>query len=305
VEFTDKDGKVQVLSARHVVLAAGSIPTELRSLPFDGKDIVDSWGALEFDAVPKRLGVIGAGVIGLELGSVWKRLGAEVTVLEALDAFLPMADQAVAAEALKNFNAIHDPERTKEYLDISQNELQRLSLLVDKVLKLSIFEKKEMELKKEQFDYTLLVKEVMNSMKLQFEQYNAKTSLHTEGENFLVEADKLHIKSVVYNLLDNALKYSKEDPVIDIQLKSHPEYIELSVSDNGIGIEPVYKEKIFEKFFRVPTGDTHNAKGHGLGLSYIAQVIRQHRGSISVDSHEGIGSTFAITLPKSPNTGGV
>ncbi|MEQ1581171.1 MAG: dihydrolipoyl dehydrogenase [Steroidobacteraceae bacterium] len=102
VEFTDKDGKKQELSAKHVVLAAGSIPTELRSLPFDGKDIVDSWGALEFDAVPKRLGVIGAGVIGLELGSVWRRLGAEVVVLEAMDAFLPMADKAVANEALKH-----------------------------------------------------------------------------------------------------------------------------------------------------------------------------------------------------------
>ncbi len=103
VEFTDKDGKVSVLTARHVVLASGSIPTELKSLPFDGKDIIDSWGALELTAVPKRLGVIGAGVIGLELGSVWNRLGAQVTVLEALDSFLPMADQAVSAEALKHF----------------------------------------------------------------------------------------------------------------------------------------------------------------------------------------------------------
>ena len=102
VEFTDKDGKQQELSAKHVVLASGSIPTELRSLPFDGKDIVDSWGALEFDVVPKRLGVIGAGVIGLELGSVWRRLGAEVVVLEAMEAFLPMADKAVANEALKH-----------------------------------------------------------------------------------------------------------------------------------------------------------------------------------------------------------
>ncbi len=103
VEYTDKEGKVQVLSATHVVLASGSVPTELKSLPFDGKDIIDSWGALELSAVPKRLGVIGAGVIGLELGSVWNRLGAQVTVLEALDSFLPMADQAVSAEALKNF----------------------------------------------------------------------------------------------------------------------------------------------------------------------------------------------------------
>lgn len=103
VEFTDKDGKKQELTAKHVVLATGSAPMELKSLPFDGERIVDSWGALEFDAVPKRLGVIGAGVIGLELGSVWSRLGAEVVVLEATDAFLPMADGAVAKEALKHF----------------------------------------------------------------------------------------------------------------------------------------------------------------------------------------------------------
>jgi dihydrolipoamide dehydrogenase len=103
VEFTAHDGKKQVLHAKHVVLASGSVPMELKSAPFDGRQIVDSWGALEFDAVPKRLGVIGAGVIGLELGSVWKRLGAEVVVLEALPDFLAMADQQVAKEALKQF----------------------------------------------------------------------------------------------------------------------------------------------------------------------------------------------------------
>jgi dihydrolipoamide dehydrogenase len=106
VEFTDKDGKKQELTAKHIVLAAGSAPTELRSLPFDGEQVVDSWGALEFESVPKRLGVIGAGVIGLELGSVWRRLGSEVVVLEALDAFLPIADGAVAKEALKHFKKL-------------------------------------------------------------------------------------------------------------------------------------------------------------------------------------------------------
>jgi dihydrolipoamide dehydrogenase len=103
VEYTAHDGTKQTLSAKHVVLASGSIPMELKSAPFDAKHIVDSWGALEFDAVPKRLGVIGAGVIGLELGSVWKRLGAEVVVLEALPDFLAMADQQLAKEALKQF----------------------------------------------------------------------------------------------------------------------------------------------------------------------------------------------------------
>jgi dihydrolipoamide dehydrogenase len=103
VEVTLPDGSRKTLQAKHVVLASGSTPVRLAATPHDGKYIVDSWNALEFDAVPKRLGVIGAGVIGLELGSVWRRLGSEVTVLEALDAFLPMADQAIAREAARHF----------------------------------------------------------------------------------------------------------------------------------------------------------------------------------------------------------
>ena len=104
VEFTAADGSKRTLSAKHVVLASGSEPARLPSAPFDGQNIIDSWGALDLTETPKRLGVIGAGVIGVELGSVWRRLGAEVVILEALDTFLPMADQQVAKEALKHFN---------------------------------------------------------------------------------------------------------------------------------------------------------------------------------------------------------
>jgi dihydrolipoamide dehydrogenase len=103
VEFTAHDGKKETLSAKHIVLASGSIPTELKSMPFDGKNIVDSWGALDFETVPKKLAVVGAGVIGLELGSVWRRLGSEVVVLEALDTFLAIADQGLAKEAARHF----------------------------------------------------------------------------------------------------------------------------------------------------------------------------------------------------------
>lgn len=106
VEFTAHDGTKRELAAKHVVLASGSLPVELKSVPFDGRQIIDSWGALELDAVPKRLGVIGAGVVGLELGSVWRRLGAEVVVLEALPDFLPMADGAVAKEALRHLRKL-------------------------------------------------------------------------------------------------------------------------------------------------------------------------------------------------------
>jgi dihydrolipoamide dehydrogenase len=103
IEVTAADGSQRLLAAKHVVLASGSVPTELKSAPFDGVNIIDSWGALELTTVPKRLGIIGAGVIGLELGSVWRRLGAEVVVLEALEQFLAIADQAVAREAAKHF----------------------------------------------------------------------------------------------------------------------------------------------------------------------------------------------------------
>lgn len=209
----------------------------------------------------------------------------------------PIATVGVALEALKNFNAMHDPARTREYLDISQNELQRLNLLVDKVLKLSVFEKKAIELRKETFDCRQLTEEIMNSMKLQFEKYRAQVSLHTEGNQFTIEADKLHITSVVYNLLDNALKYSPDNPVIEVWLRSQPQWLELSVKDNGLGIPAEYRQKVFDKFFRVPTGDRHNIKGYGLGLSYVAEVIRHHKGTISVESESGKGSTFTVKLP--------
>ena len=209
----------------------------------------------------------------------------------------PIATVSVAIEALKNFNAMQDPARTREYLDISQNELQRLGLLVDKVLKLSMFEKKDIELKSEYFDLKDVLNEVVASLRLQLEKYHAKLDIQTDGETTL-KGDRLHLLSVVFNLLDNALKYSKENPHIEVSLKQVDEQVELVVKDNGIGIPTQYKDKVFEKFFRVPAGDTHNAKGHGLGLSYVAQVIRQHNGSIKVDSREGLGSTFTVILPK-------
>ncbi len=211
----------------------------------------------------------------------------------------PIATVGVAIEALKSFNAMDDPQRTKEYLDISQNELQRLSLLVDKVLKLSMFEKKEIELKKEAFDLRELVNEVISIMKLQFEKHHAIVNFNISGENFIIEADRLHITSVLYNLFDNALKYSKENPVIDVLLSSLPrDIIELKVSDNGIGIAKEYQPRIFDKFFRVPMGNEHTIKGYGLGLSYVFEIVQRHMGYIVVDSELGKGTTFTVKIPR-------
>lgn len=209
----------------------------------------------------------------------------------------PIATVGVAIEALKNFNAIDNPKRTREYLDISQNELQRLSLLVDKVLKLSMFEKQGVELKFETLNLEELVTEVTESLKLQLEKYNATLTVHRTGDVTL-QGDRLHLLSVIFNLLDNALKYGKENPVVEVNLKGDEKNVQLSVSDNGIGIPPEYKHRIFEKFFRVPHGDTHNAKGYGLGLSYTAQVVQRHQGTIEVETEQGRGTEFIITLPK-------
>ncbi|MEO8416109.1 MAG: HAMP domain-containing sensor histidine kinase [Ginsengibacter sp.] len=209
----------------------------------------------------------------------------------------PIATVSVAIEALKNFNAIRDPGKTKEYLDISGNELQRLSLLVDKVLKLSMFENKQIELNKEPIDVKELTQEVLDTLKPQFEKNGAVVHFNFKGDNYTIHADKLHITSVMYNLLDNTLKYTNNRPVITITLFAQQNSFTLKISDNGIGISPAYRNKIFDKFFRVPTGNQHIIKGYGLGLSYVSEIINRHGGSIGVESELGRGSTFTIQLP--------
>ena len=210
----------------------------------------------------------------------------------------PIATVGVAIEALRNFGASQNPEKTKEYLEISAAELQRLGLLVDKVLKLSMFENKTVELKKEMFDMRQLVNEIMQIMKLQFEKCQAKVNVKIVGDNFMIEADRLHITSVLYNLLDNALKYSNENPVIELQLSSLPgNILEIKVRDNGRGIAKEYQSRVFEKFFRVPDFNRHNIKGYGLGLSYVKEIVTSHMGYIVVESESGKGSTFTIKLP--------
>lgn len=209
----------------------------------------------------------------------------------------PIATVSVAIEALRSFNASLDAQRTKEYLDISANELQRLSLLVDKVLKLSMFEKKEVELQYEQLDMRSLVEEVTSSMRLQFEKHHALVSVSVIGDAHL-EGDRLHLVSVIFNLIDNAIKYSSDAPKIDIDIQGDSNKVNLTISDSGMGIPAEYQGRIFEKFFRVPTGNLHNAKGYGLGLSYVAHVINRHKGTIKVESVQGNGSKFIISLPK-------
>ena len=159
-----------------------------------------------------------------------------------------------------------------------------------------MFEKKEIELKIETVDLRLLVEEVAASMRLQLEKHKARLSIKSAG-NTVIEGDRLHFLSVIFNLMDNALKYSKADPFIHINISESGESAELAVSDNGIGIPVEYRNKIFEKFFRVPSGNTHDAKGYGLGLSYVKLIVNAHSGEVEVNSQPGQGSEFKIFIP--------
>ena len=238
---------------------------------------------------------------------VWKSLEKQRRLTELKNDFIsnvthelktPITTVGVALEALSNFNALQNPERTEEYLNISKHELSRLSILVDKVLKMSMFEKKEPELKIEPLDMQSMVQGVLSSMKLQFEKVSAKVNFQTKGNSFFFQGDKIHLTSVIYNLIDNALKYSLTNPEISLLLENTTNQIQLTIADKGIGISNDDQHKIFEKFFRVPQGDQHNVKGYGLGLSYVASVIKKHEGNIKVNSQLNEGTSFIISLPK-------
>jgi len=214
----------------------------------------------------------------------------------------PVTTVSVAIEALQHFNVLQNPTLTQEYLEISQNELNRLAMLVDKIMKMASFESKGIELQLTSINLPKLIEQILKSMKLQFEKYKAEVSFEVkqkkEYEVFTIQADDVHFTSVIYNLLDNALKYSKKNSQIAIQLFDLGNKIQLVIKDNGIGIASEYQDKIFEKFFRVPTGNIHNIKGYGLGLSYVASVVQGHGGKIEVESKSGEGSCFKIELNK-------
>jgi signal transduction histidine kinase len=212
----------------------------------------------------------------------------------------PITTVGVAIEALSNFDVLASPQRTQEYLAISKQELNRLSLLVDRVLKMSLFEQGATDFSFERVDFKKLIEEVLIAMKLLFERSRAKVHFEVSCEDTTVFGDPAHLSSVVYNLIDNALKYARTgvDPVIRIRLSQQGENLLFEVADNGIGIPPAYMDKVFEKFFRVPLGDLHKVKGYGLGLSYVASVIEKHRGRIMVKSDLETGTCFSIELPQ-------
>jgi two-component system, OmpR family, phosphate regulon sensor histidine kinase PhoR len=210
----------------------------------------------------------------------------------------PITTVGVAIEALRDFKGIENPELTKEYLEIAQNELNRLALLTDKILKTSLFESKGVDFQPEPVHLDQVIEQVIASMKLVLEKRNGSIKFEKTGSDFELQGSLVHLTNVVYNLLDNALKYTDRSPTINISLVETGREIRLVVEDNGIGISSEFKKRVFEKFFRVPAGDIHTNKGYGLGLSYVDSVVKAHKATIALDSEIGKGSTFIIKFKR-------
>lgn len=207
----------------------------------------------------------------------------------------PIATVSAALEALVSFDGLADKNRSIRYIDISRKEMTRLSGLVEKVLNHSVFEQKKVSLNKETFDVCKLIHETSQ----QFIMKGAgrvEIEYDSEGSGY-IHADKLHFQNVINNLIDNAVKYSTETVKIDVACNREGEYIVILVKDNGIGISKDQQKHIFEKFYRVPTGDLHGVKGFGLGLSYVKHIVEMHGGTVGVKSQLGIGSEFTIAIP--------
>lgn len=210
----------------------------------------------------------------------------------------PIATISLAVEALKNREVNSNSQRLSEYLTICQLELNRISSMVDKVLRMAAFEKNEVSLYFQTTNVLLLINKVISTMQPQLSRKNAVIHVN-EGQELLpmLELDQDHIANVFYNLIENSLKYSRRLPVIKIDLRYEQAFVKISIEDNGIGIPTAYQDRVFDNFFRVPTGDLHDVKGFGMGLSYVASIVRMHHGEISVSSRLGEGSVFTICLP--------
>jgi two-component system phosphate regulon sensor histidine kinase PhoR len=170
-------------------------------------------------------------------------------------------------------------------------------MLVEEVLQSAVFDKGEFKLKLEQIDVHELILSVSEKVNMQVREKNGTLFTHLKAEKATLKADRVHLSNVLYNLIDNAIKYSKNNPQIELSTSNSKDYLKISVKDTGIGISKENQKRIFDRLYRVPTGNLHDVKGFGLGLSYVKIIIDRLEGKIDLESQLGKGSTFNIYLP--------
>ena len=211
----------------------------------------------------------------------------------------PIASISLAAQMLNDKSVTKSQQMLGHLSGVINDETKRLRFLVEKVLQMSMFDKKKAVFKKKELDLNEMVENIAKSFTLRVEHTGGKIYTEIEAIDSAIFVDEMHFQNVIFNLMDNAVKYRKQDKPIDIYLRTwnDNDHLYLSVRDTGLGIKKENLKKIFDKFYRVHTGNVHDAKGFGLGLAYVHKVVDLHDGEIKVESEYGKGTTFTIKLP--------
>lgn len=209
----------------------------------------------------------------------------------------PIATINLALDAIKNPKIIDDKEKVLRYLQMIKDENKRMHAQVENVLRISKLEKKELDINKESANIHEIIEDAIEHVNLIVDDRNGTITTHFDANRTSVLLNDVHFTNVIVNILDNAIKYSPEEPVIDIYTENVKDFVIVKIKDQGSGMSKVAQKRIFEKFYREHTGDLHNVKGHGLGLAYVKRIIEDHNCQVFVESEKGKGSTFIIKVP--------
>ncbi len=209
----------------------------------------------------------------------------------------PISTISLASQMLKDGTVAKTPATLQHISSVIQDESKRLSYQVEKVLQMAIFDKGKAGLKIKKIDVNQLIHNVSTNFKLKIENKNGKIIESLEAKNNIIYVDEVHFTNVIFNLFDNAYKYRKGRPILHVNTWNKNNGVIISVKDNGLGISKENLHRIFEKFYRVPTGNVHDVKGFGLGLAYVKKIVEDHGGTISVTSEINVGTKFEIFLP--------
>lgn len=216
----------------------------------------------------------------------------------------PISTISLASQMLHD-NSVSNTPRTIEHVsNVILQESKRLSFQVEKVLQMAVFNEGRLKLKFKEVHLNELINNVILNFELRVKSKDGTLSSTIAAEKDLIKGDEVHITNVIFNLLDNAMKYSKTNPAIEVKTENKKDFIVVSVKDHGIGIAKEHQDQIFERFYRVPTGNVHDVKGFGLGLSYVKKIIDSHQGKIKVDSALNKGTKFMIYFPLNTKVNG-
>ena len=211
----------------------------------------------------------------------------------------PISTISLAAQMLTDNSVSKSPQMLQHITGIINDETKRLRFQVEKVLQISLFDHQKATMKMRELDVNELVTGVVNTFALKVEKNGGTIVTHLDATDAIVVADEMHITNVVFNLMDNAVKYKRDDEALRLTVKTWSESGKffLSVQDNGVGIKKENLKRVFDRFYRVHTGNVHDVKGFGLGLAYVKKVVQDHRGAIRAESELGVGTKFIIVLP--------